>query len=399
MTTPRELVASRAQGDCHLCGHPSLQEIGSYPNFSRVTSDSKPWPKGGRLFICSSCGGVQKIVDSDWESEVGRIYDSYSIYHQSAGTEQSVFDQSSGVGSSRSAHLLERLRSQGDLPDSGRLLDVGCGNGAFLSTFGAALPHWSLHGTELSAKYRKEIETIAGPGSLHVGGPTEVPGRFDLITLVHVLEHIPNPRRLLVELWEKLSVGGLLVIQVPGFMRNPFDLLIADHITHFNKTTILQPVRAAGYDVVIVTETWIHKELSVVARKGSGRTSSDNPLLEPALQPLLTRLRWLSAVVEAAAKLSASSGVGLFGTSIAATWLFTELAGRVDFFVDEDPNRAGRRYMKRPVYLPSEVPAGSQVFVALPSGFGEPVKARLETHSVRYRLVLPPVFSDEAVPA
>jgi SAM-dependent methyltransferase len=399
MTATPDFASASVPHQCHVCDELPLDAVADYAKFSRVTSDSKPWPKGGRLFVCPFCACVQKTVDAEWESEVGRIYDSYSIYHQSEGTEQSVFDQVSGAVSSRSAHLLQRLRSQVELPDTGRLLDVGCGNGAFLRAFSLALPHWSLRGTELNTRYQQEIESIPGVEALHVGGPAEVPGCFDLIALVHVLEHVPEPRKLLAELWDKLEFGGVLVLQVPAFLCNPFDLLIADHITHFSKCTILRPVRAAGYEVVIVTDDWIPKELTVVARKGSRPASSGRSPSESALQPLLSRLQWLSAAVTMATGLAASSRLGLFGTSIAATWLFDELGGRVDFFVDEDANRAGRAYMDRPVYLPNDVPAGSQVFVALPPGFAELVKARLEKHSLKYKLVLPPRFSDQAVPA
>jgi len=337
---------------------------------------------------------VQKTVDAKWESEVGRIYDSYSIYHQSEGMEQSVFDQASGAASSRSVRLLQRLRSQVELPDTGRLLDVGCGNGAFLRAFSSALPRWSLRGTELNAKYQKEIESIAGAGALHVGGPAEVPGCFEVITLVHVLEHVPKPRNFLTEVWDKLEFGGILIIQVPSFMRNPFDLLIADHITHFSKATILQLIRATGYEIVIATDDWVPKELTVVARKDNRPTHRGPSPSEAARQPLLTRLRWLRTVAAMATELSVASRLGLFGTSIAATWLFDELAGRVDFFVDEDPNRADRTYMERPVYLPKDVPAGSQVFVALPPDFAEPVKARLEEDSLEFELILPPGLPD-----
>lgn len=392
MTAKPDVASASAPRQCHICGEHPLDAVADYAKFSRVTSDSKPWPKGGRLFVCPFCACVQKTVDAKWESEVGRIYDSYSIYHQSEGTEQSVFDQVSGAVSSRSARLLQRLRSQVELPDTGRLLDVGCGNGAFLRVFSSTMPRWSLRGTELNARYEKEIESIAGVEGLHVGAPAEVPGCFNLITLVHVLEHVPNPRKFLAELGDKLEFGGLLVIEVPAFLRNPFDLLIADHITHFSKATILQPIRAAGYESVIVSDDWIPKELTVVARKAHRSTSVARSPSESALQPLLTRVRWLSAVVSMATGLSVSSRLGLFGTSIAATWLFEELAGEVDFFVDEDPNRAGRMYMDRPVYLPNDVPAGSQVFVALPPGFVEPVKARLERHSLKFKLILPPVF-------
>jgi 2-polyprenyl-3-methyl-5-hydroxy-6-metoxy-1,4-benzoquinol methylase len=337
---------------------------------------------------------VQKTVDAEWESEVEQIYGSYSIYHQSEGAEQSVFDEISGGVSSRSGHLLEQLRSQINLPETGRLLDVGCGNGAFLRAFSSVMRGWSLCGTELNAKYKKVVEDIPGVVALYVGGPTDVPGCFSIITLIHVLEHIPEPGQLLSQLWDKLDLGGHLVVEVPSFKRNPFDLLIADHITQFSKETFLRTVRGAGYDVITATEDWVPKELTIVARKGDRSASPGDSVTSSEVHPLLMRLDWLRAVVTMANRHSKSSRFGLFGTSIAATWLFDELAGRVEFFVDEDPNRAGRTYMDRPVYLPNDVPAGSRVLVALPPDFAEPVKARLEKHSLIFKLILPPVFAE-----
>jgi 2-polyprenyl-3-methyl-5-hydroxy-6-metoxy-1,4-benzoquinol methylase len=394
-TKPDPGFSGRAH-QCHVCDWLSLDPVPEYEKFSRVTSDSKPWPKGGRLSVCRVCGCVQKTADAEWQSEVAKIYDSYSIYHQSEGVEQSVFEQASGRVSSRSAHLLEHLRSQVRLPETGKLLDVGCGNGALLRAFSSTIPRWSLSGTELNAKYRKEVESIDRVEALHVCSPDRVPGSFDLITLIHVLEHIPKPRELLAGLWNKLEPGGLLVIQVPAYMQNPFDLLIADHITHFSTTTILDAVQAVGYEIVTVTDEWVPKELTVVARKGHARVSGKGSASESSLQPLLIRLQWLDAVIAVTRKLSASAPLGLFGTSIAATWLFEELAGRVSFFVDEDIARAGRTYMGRSVYFPSDVPSRSQVFIPLPPGFAEPLKARLEKSSSDYNLVLPPTFLDQA---
>lgn len=347
------------------------------------------------MSVCPVCACVQKLVDTEWESEVERIYDTYSIYHQSDGVEQSVFEQDSGRASSRSSHLLGRLCSQVELSETGRLLDVGCGNGAFLRAFSSVMPYWSLEGTELNAKYKKQVESIDRVEALHVCPPKQVPGSFDLITLVHVLEHIPKPRELLAELWDKLNPGGLLVIEVPAFMRNPFDLLIADHITHFSKATIAHTVQAVGYEIIAVTEDWVPRELTVVARKGREQFSKADSISESSFEPLLTRLQWLDAVIAAAKELSASAPLGLFGTTIAATWLFDELEGQVSFFVDEDFSRAGRTYMDRPVYVPGDVTAGSQVLIPLPPGFAEPLKARLEKEKLDYDLVLPPAFSDQ----
>ena len=64
---------------CHVCHEPSVQIVPGYEKFSSVTSDCKPWPKGGRLGVCRTCGCVQKIIDSAWKSEVDKIYRAYSI--------------------------------------------------------------------------------------------------------------------------------------------------------------------------------------------------------------------------------------------------------------------------------------------------------------------------------
>ena len=378
---------------CHLCGEPSLKAITTYRHFSRVTSDSKPWPKAGRLFLCSVCGGIQKPLDLEWESEINSIYNSYSIYHQSAGgVEQSVFAPASGSPSPRSARLLDSLRSHIKLPENGKLLDVGCGNGAFLRAFSAALPSWSLRGTELNAKYQKEVESIEGVEALHVCSPDQVPGCFDLVTLIHVLEHIPKPQQFLADLRAKVDRGGIVIIHVPDYRRNPFDLLITDHITHFTKPTLLQTIQSAGYEIVSISDTWVPKELTVVARNMQQQSWRTDRAKRVSASDVITRLAWLDAVIASAKELSRSTPFGLFGTTIAATWLFTELEGQVRFFVDEDPSRADRDYMGRPVYRPAATPSGGHVFIALPEAFARTVQCRLEQVASQCVFHIPPPF-------
>ena len=147
---------------CHVCAGSAVDMVPGYEVFRRVTSDCRPWLRGGRLCVCQACGCVQKVTDHVWQSEVERIYEAYSVYHQSDGAEQSVFEEDSGRASSRSARLLERLNSHVQLPETGRLLDIGCGNGALLRAFGRFAPLWSLVGTELNGKYRPIVESFDG---------------------------------------------------------------------------------------------------------------------------------------------------------------------------------------------------------------------------------------------
>ena len=134
---------------CDICGLGMAVEIPAFREFHRVTSDCRPWPSGGRLGVCNDCGGVQKPADTVFLREIDDIYSNYAIYHQGKGAEQAVFEQGSGLPVSRSSRLMETFRSHWDISKIGRMLDVGCGNGAMLRAFGHGAPAWTLAGTEL----------------------------------------------------------------------------------------------------------------------------------------------------------------------------------------------------------------------------------------------------------
>jgi len=376
---------------CHVCGAPGIEFVPGFESLHRVTSDCRPWPKGGRLGVCKTCNCVQKVNDAAWQAEIQNIYETYSIYHQADGSEQSVFEQATGAAASRSSRLLAQLRSHVQLPESGRMLDMGCGNGAFLRAFSESLPSWSLAGTELNDKYQAIVEGIHGVKALYICALEKVPGKFDLISMIHVLEHIPGPTETLVSIGGKLETGGLLVIEVPDYSSNPFDLLIADHSSHFSAATLSRIVQKAGYELVAVTGEWVPKELTVVARKSQTIGTDKTPNTD-AMQRVTGSVHWLQAAATEARRYAGMGAFGLFGTSIAATWLASELEGNVSFFVDEDQSRVGRTFMGKPVYHPKDVPAGSRVFIGLPSQISEKLKARLLQTARNYELILPPTL-------
>jgi len=94
----------------------------------------------------------------------------------------------------------------------GRLLDVGCGDGAFLSICQTA--GWTCYGLELSKKAvaraaRRDL-TMLSSDWLERAGEREP---FDVITLVNVLETVTNPANLLRQVARALTPSGLVVIR------------------------------------------------------------------------------------------------------------------------------------------------------------------------------------------
>jgi len=108
----------------------------------------------------------------------------------------------------RRLEILERHRS------SGSLLDVGTGTGQFLSI---ARESFTVSGTEVSesavriAKNKYGLDVKQGQVEhIHFGT------QFDVITLFHVLEHVPDPLSTLRRCRELLNPDGILVVAVPN---------------------------------------------------------------------------------------------------------------------------------------------------------------------------------------
>jgi len=99
--------------------------------------------------------------------------------------------------------------------ESNRLLDVGCGNGAFLRDARSA--GWEVHGTDLD---RIAVETARQSGiPVWLGPYDSAPfesASFDVVTAHQVIEHVPDPFAFLRTLHGWLKPGGLLWIGTPN---------------------------------------------------------------------------------------------------------------------------------------------------------------------------------------
>ncbi len=93
-----------------------------------------------------------------------------------------------------------------------RLLDIGCGSGDFLAL--AKTQAKEIYGVEPDRQWLAEHERLGIPT---LRGCSDLPGFADVITMFHVLEHIPDPRSFLRQVAEKLEPAeGRLIIEVPS---------------------------------------------------------------------------------------------------------------------------------------------------------------------------------------
>lgn len=146
----------------------------------------------------------------------------------------------------RGMALKRKLKLINSFPVSGKtILDVGCGTGDFLQT--AKNNSWNVYGIEPNEKARAIANSKTKNQVFDTNTLQEFEsGTFDVITLWHVLEHLPNLETEIQNLNRLLKPEGRLVIAVPNFKSydakhyNAFWAAydVPRHLWHFSQTSI-----------------------------------------------------------------------------------------------------------------------------------------------------------------
>ncbi|MCF4100644.1 class I SAM-dependent methyltransferase [Gillisia sp. M10.2A] len=98
-------------------------------------------------------------------------------------------------------------------PEKGSLLDIGAGTGDFLKV--AQANGWEVEGVEPEETARKKAKE---KGVILKSSLKEFKSdKFDVISMWHVLEHVPDLKTQILELEQLLKKDGLLVIAVPNY--------------------------------------------------------------------------------------------------------------------------------------------------------------------------------------
>ena len=139
----------------------------------------------------------------------------------------------------------------------GKILDIGCGNGRYLSTL--KKQGWQTYGIEKSPKSSKyardvlELEVNTGD-LLDCKYQAEF---FDVITMWHSLEHLYEPILTLKEAKRILKDDGLLIIAVPNvdsfdakiFKKYWYQLEFPIHLIAFTPDSITKMLNRAGFHI------------------------------------------------------------------------------------------------------------------------------------------------------
>jgi 2-polyprenyl-3-methyl-5-hydroxy-6-metoxy-1,4-benzoquinol methylase len=172
-----------------------------------------------------------------------------------------------------------------------RLLDIGCGNGGFLTAMAEA--GHDVHGLEpyqdALAGTPKELRSRIRCEPFESANYPE--GSFDIITLWHVLEHLERPTETLRSIRKFLKPGGILILEVPNFASREagwlgpywYNLDAPYHFWHFTPETLRAAIEQTGFQSpvcvtsAITRPVWLLNYLLLGASAAAEKWQAQHP--------------------------------------------------------------------------------------------------------------------------
>ena len=237
---------------------------------------------------CRGCGLFHHSPMPDPRS-IGSFYPpTYSAYN-SAGAMRWLFEF---------VYWLDARRIRRLIGASGRILDIGCGDGSALEKM-RGRGAWQLCGVEFDAAAAqraraKGLDVRAGD----VAAAGFEPGSFDLIRMGHVIEHVLDPAATLREVLRLLKPGGVFFGETPNADCLDFRLFgkywgalhVPRHLTFFNPANLSALLERVGFAQI---------EIAPRLRTVGWSCGIQNVLADRAglTIPLSGRVRWYPVLI------------------------------------------------------------------------------------------------------
>lgn len=248
---------------CPLCGS-------SEPRFWASIVDHSITKEVFSLVDCERCGFRSTNPRPDSRT-IGRYYQSAKyISHSDASSTivERLYQVARRIGMRGKYRIVHQLHPHG------RILDIGCGTGSFLAYLMSR--GYLVQGVEPDLKARERA--IAEHGIPVLPSLEQVPGfeQFQVVTLWHVLEHLPDLRSSLKRIYAQLADQGVIIIAVPD--RGAWDADhyktawaawdVPRHFYHFRQKDVHALLREHGFELIQTRKMWLDAPYIAILSEG-----------------------------------------------------------------------------------------------------------------------------------
>ena len=323
---------------CPVCGGERHRPLIEFSDFQFYSDAAVPKRVNIRQVQCLDCFGV--FMNPVFTG------DGFAVLFAEAGA-------SYGSTPTRVAEQLGWLGERGLLEPATTLLDIGCYDGSFIGKLPAGVKGIGVDIDEPAIARARQRFADTGHRFIYADfEAVEVSEPVDVITMFHVLEHLPRPVEVLQRLAALATPRTRLLVEVPivesVIYGDVCGFLTVQHLTHFSKASLQNVMHRAGWDVLSAQAMEDYNGFRVIARPARAK----KPRPEPGDLQLYTRYlsRWYEAVAQLEMRLQHATAPRcvLRGGGLQTEYLFhlTSLfAGDRRFcVVDGDPMKQGKTW-------------------------------------------------------
>lgn len=274
--------------------------------------------------------------------------------------------QSYGSTEGRPLEQIDWLNKRELLKPGARLLDIGCYDGAFLSKLPAHVEKLGVDIDEPAIERGRKQHNIQ-----FFLGDFETFEFLDespsVITMFHVLEHLPRPVQVLKKLRTISKDSTHLVVEVPvlenGRTNDINGFMSAQHMTHFSQASLRNCLSAAGWQIIEESPQDDYNGYRVLAR--AAESSDYNLDIKGGILDFYTLMSYLESWYQVIARvekrlleLAQDKKLVIWGGGMHTeflfncTSLFKRLSGVQMCIVDSDPLKHGRSWRGLTIHSP-----------------------------------------------
>lgn len=266
--------------NCNLC---SALEFELVKSELRVRDDKGSY----KVFKCQTCGHIQ-LLPKPTEEEDKEFYDkNLQDKNRQKEIKYEKLKINNMFDTNRHVRLIQELCKDKNC----RILDIGSGYGFFVNELYNS-GYRNVTGIEISQERRNialkhsSVKII----DFDMNMPDREIGTFDVVTLFHVLEHMPDPILFLKNIKRLFYTDGIFICEVPNVREmllensreyNDFYWIRA-HLNYFSDRTLSDCFRKAGYDDVEIRFEQRYGLINLCNWLTTGKPQIERPIFEIA---------------------------------------------------------------------------------------------------------------------
>lgn len=318
---------------CLIC----LDEIFEF-NFSlknSVSSDSKFFNKSIVHMYCNNCGYI--FIKPEKRLDISSFYEMDYDFLLDGEIEPSLNEKK------YSENLVDFFAPFIIRNSEKSFFDIGAGKGNLLEAFFSRFTNLKYTALEPSKAYHLlKNKKFINESYNSFFNSSNFKYKFDFLSLIGVLEHVPDPKLFLLDIRKIMHQETLLLIEVPNFLNDKADLMTIDHISKFTNQSLENIFNITGFEIVkkqILSDS--------VPMKYIVKISENKNLNKINIKPTLNEAKkYLNNILSDAKKIQ-NEKIAIYGQGLIAVYLLGSKifdAEKISCLIEDNPLYWGKLF-------------------------------------------------------